>query len=632
MNKHSTLSIVTIGHVDHGKSTLIGRLLHDTNALPDGKVAELTAACTRRGVPFEWSFVLDAFQAERDQAVTIDTTRLYFSSAHRPYVLIDAPGHREFLKNMMSGAAAADAAVLVIDAAEGMQEQTRRHAFLLSLLGIHQVVVAVNKMDRVGFDAAVFAQRAAEATSYLSSLRIVPAACVPVCASGGDMLSARGDHMPWYTGPTLLAALDALSPPASDDTAPMRFPVQDVYRIGDTRVLVGRVETGAISVGDVLTFSPTNEQSEVVAIRVWPDSDTPATVHAGDAAGIVLKDRIFVERGHIGAHERSLPVMTGTVPIHLFWLSSRPLAVGQTYTLRLSTAAHVVTVAAIGSVMETDTLSPVPDAARVEKNMSARVTFRARGLIPADDYADNRRTGRAVIEDGDAIAGGGLITLTGVADQRASRQPKSQNIFAVTHAVTPEMRAQKNHHTGGVFWLTGLSGAGKSTLAMAVERALFDRGISTYVLDGDNVRRGLNADLGFSAADRTENIRRVGEVAALMADAGLVVLSAFISPFTADRDRARQAAGEKFHEIYVKADVATCETRDPKGLYKKARAGAIKDFTGIDSPYEPPALPELIVDTQRHDEAACAEMIISYIEGHVRTDSGAFPPREKDFS
>lgn len=628
----SSLSIVTVGHVDHGKSTLIGRLLHDTNTLPEGKVAELTAACARRGVPFEWSFVLDAFQVERDQAITIDTTRLHFKSARRPYVLIDAPGHREFLKNMMSGAAAADAAVLVIDAAEGMQEQTRRHAYLLSLLGIHQVVVAINKMDRVGFNAAAFAALSDNVRAYLLSLKITPAAIVPACASGGDMLSARGANMPWYTGPTLLESLDALMPASSDDSAPLRFPVQDVYRMDDIRILVGRVETGVVSVGDVLTFSPTNEQSEVVAIRAWPAAQGRNKASAGDAVGLVLKDRIFVERGHVGACADHLPVMTGTVPVNLFWLSSRPLAVGQTYTLRLGTAAHVVNVAAIDHVIETDTLSPVPNAARVEKNMSARVTFRARGIIPVDDYADNRRTGRAVIEDGYDIAGGGLITLDGITDQRATRHPKSQNIFTVTHAVTPEMRAQKNHHTGGVFWLTGLSGAGKSTLAMAVEHALFVRGIQTYVLDGDNVRRGLNADLGFSADDRTENIRRVGEVAALMADAGLVVLTAFISPFTADRDRARQAAGEAFHEIYVKADVATCETRDPKGLYKKARAGAIREFTGIDSPYEPPVVPELIVDTQRHDVAACVEMILSYIEGHVRVNVGAPRAQEKDFS
>lgn len=626
------LSIVTVGHVDHGKSTLIGRLLHDTNALPEGKVAELTAACARRGVPFEWSFVLDAFQAERDQAITIDTTRIHFKSVRRPYVLIDAPGHREFLKNMMSGAAAADAAVLVIDAAEGMQEQTRRHAYLLSLLGIHQVVVVINKMDRAGFDAAAFMALSNDVRAYLSSLKMTPATIVPVCASVGDMLSARGANMPWYTGATLLESLDALMPATSDDSAPLRFPVQDVYRMDETRILVGRVETGVVSVGDVLTFSPTNEQSEIVAIRAWPDVKERNKACAGDAVGIVLKDRIFVERGHVGARADHLPIMTGTVPVNLFWLSSRPLAVGQTYTLRLGTAAHVVSVAAIDHVIETDTLTRVPNAVSVEKNMSARVSFRARGIVPVDDYTDNRRMGRAVIEDGYDIAGGGLIVLDGITDQRTVRHPKSQNIFTVTHAVTPEMRAQKNHHTGGVFWLTGLSGAGKSTLAMAVEHALFDRGIQTYVLDGDNVRRGLNADLGFSADDRTENIRRVGEVAALMADAGLVVLTAFISPFTADRDRARQAAGEKFHEIYVKADVATCETRDPKGLYKKARAGAIREFTGIDSPYEPPVVPELIVDTQTHDVTACVEMILSYIDGHVRVSGDVASTTEKDFS
>ncbi|OUT90673.1 MAG: adenylyl-sulfate kinase [Micavibrio sp. TMED27] len=623
------LRVVIVGHVDHGKSTLIGRLLYDTNSLPAGKYEELQDICKRRGTDaLEWSFVLDAFQAERDQAITIDTTQIWFSTEARDYVIIDAPGHREFLKNMISGAAQADAAILVVDATEGVREQTKRHAYMLSLLGMRQIAVVVNKMDMVDHCTERFEQVSKEVDTYLKSIGLQANYIVPISAREGDMIASRGESLGWYNGKSLVETLDCFeyeSPPLS---RALRFPVQDVYRFGEERILVGRVETGMIRKGDTVLFSPTNETAKVTAIKVWPDDETKVEAGAGECIGITLDERIFVERGHTGSHEENPPMLSNVFRANLFWLSKNPLKVGNTYKVRYGTNEATVTVQSIDRVIDTDNLAQEEAALEVGKNAVAEVTLRAKDMLALDPYSDNQKLGRMVIYDGYDIAGGGSINMDGYADQRLSA-PKSQNIYKVDSLITDETRTQLKGHGGGVFWFTGLSGAGKSTLAMAVEKALFEKGYHTYVLDGDNVRHGLNADLGFSPEDRAENIRRVGEVAALMADAGLIVISAFISPYREDRNRARQAAGEKFSEIYVEADLNTCESRDPKGLYKKARAGDIKEFTGIDSPYEAPDNPELVVNTQQHDVDTCVEQVLSYVEGLVALSQSSNSKKEK---
>ncbi len=616
-----TLRVVIVGHVDHGKSTLIGRLLHDTDSLPDGKMEEIEASCKARGVPFEWSFVLDAFQAERDQAVTIDTTQIRFQSEMRDCVIIDAPGHREFLKNMISGAAEADAAILVVDAAEGVQEQTRRHAYLLKMLGIEQIAVVINKIDKTNYSSENFDAVSKDVKDYLASIGLHASFVVPISAREGDMIARGSDKMDWYTGRNLIGVLDSFDPKAADMAAPLRFAVQDVYRFEEKRILVGRIETGSLKVGDTLFFSPTNEQAKVTSIESWPESEAPQEVRAGESVGVTLDQKIFVERGHIGSHTQNLPMLSNVFKAGLFWLSNKALSVGNSYTARIGTMVTKVTVQSIERVIDTESLAS-EEAAQVERNRMCEVTLRARQMIPIDPYMENARMGRVVLYDKDSLVGGGMISMQGCQDQRVSLTPKSENIFSVNYLVTQKMRQERYGHSGAVFWFTGLSGAGKSTLAMAVEKDLFERGYNTYVLDGDNVRHGLNSDLGFSAEDRTENIRRVGEVAALQADSGLVVLTAFISPFQVDRDRARGAAPERFHEIYIKADLETCESRDIKGLYKKARAGQIKDFTGIDSPYEAPDNPDLVVDTQNHDIETCVQQIVSYIEDHVSAGKG----------
>ena len=612
------LGVVIVGHVDHGKSTLIGRLLYDTGSLPEGKLEEIEAVCERRGSEMEWSFVLDAFQAERDQAVTIDTTQIYFSTAERNYVIIDAPGHREFLKNMISGAAQADAAMLVVDAGEGVQEQTKRHAYMLHLLGMQQVSVVINKMDKVKYDPEVFEKVSRESTRYLKSLGLQPAHIIPISAREGDMLVTRGNNMDWYKGKTLTQALDAFEISSPPVARALRFPVQDVYRYDEKRILVGRIETGILRQGDTLFFSPTNEKAVVTSLENWPDKDSKLQASAGESVGVTLDDRIFVERGHVGSHEENLPMLSNVFRVNIFWLSHNPLKVGNTYRVRYGTSEATVTVQSIDVLIDTGDLEKHQGAVEVQRNAVAEVTLRSRELLPIDSYDDNLKLGRIVVYEGYDVVGGGLINMDGYPDQRQSTEPKSKNIYKVRHSVTPDMRAKRFGHYGGVFWFTGLSGSGKSTLAVAVEKEIFECGMNAYVLDGDNVRHGLNSDLGFSPEDRTENIRRIGEVAALQANSGVVILSAFISPYQADRDKARAAAPQAFHEIHIKADLETCENRDPKGLYKKARGGKIKEFTGIDSPYEPPINPDLVVDTQVNDIDTCVKQIVGYIEANIK--------------
>ncbi len=615
--------VVIVGHVDHGKSTLIGRLLYDTKSLPEGKYEELQEICKNRGTDaLEWSFVLDAFQAERDQAITIDTTQIWFSTEERDYVIIDAPGHREFLKNMVSGAAAADAAILVVDATEGVREQTKRHAYLLSLLGLRQVGVVINKMDMVEHSSETYANVSKEVDDYLQSIGLSANYIVPISAREGDMISDRGDKMEWYKGKSLVEVLDAFeydSPPLS---RALRFPVQDVYRFGEERILVGRVESGSLNKGDKILFSPTNEEAEITSIKTFPEDPAKVTASAGEVTGITLDERIFVERGHIGSHTKNPPMLSNVFRSNIFWLAAKPLKVGNTYKVRYATVEATVTVQSIDLVIDTDDLGQNEKAGEVGKNAVAEVTFRSQDMLPIDPYADNQKTGRLVIYEDYDIAGGGAINMDGYPDQRLTSQPKSENIYEVDYLANENRRELKGHN-GGIFWFTGLSGAGKSTLAVAVEKALFERGLHTYVLDGDNVRHGLNNDLGFSPEDRTENIRRIGEVAALMADAGLIVISAFISPYQEDRNRARICAPDAFNEIYVSADLETCEGRDPKGLYKKARAGEIPEFTGIDSPYEAPTNPEMVVDTQNNDIQTCVEQVVKYVEERVALKSKA---------
>lgn len=607
------LRIVIVGHVDHGKSTLIGRLLHDTGSLPTGKLEELKQVSARRGVPIEWSFVLDAFQAERDQAITIDTTQIWFKTAKRDYVIIDAPGHREFLKNMVSGASSADAAILVIDAAEGVRETTRRHGYLLHILGIRQVAVAINKMDAVDFSESRFDEVSATAVQYLKEIGITPLAVVPISGRDGDNIASSSARSPWYKDAPILGVLETFEALGADRDLPLRMPVQDVYKFDQRRIVAGRIESGTLRVGDTLLFSPSNKTAKVHSIEAWHVASAPEQASAGESVGITLDEQIFVERGEVASHAKNPPVLSSVFRATLFWLGHEPLVLNKTYKLKLSTQEVRVTAQAIDRVIDTNTLAGGP-ADAVERHSVAEVTLRSRRILALDEFRAVPRCGRFVLIDGYETVGGGIISMDGFADQREALTVKSKNLTAVEHRISASARNERNGHRGGVLWFTGLSGAGKSTLAMEVEQQLFRKGYHVYVLDGDNVRGGLNANLGFSPEDRTENIRRVGEVAALFADAGILCITAFISPYQADRAMARRAAGASFAEIFVDANLATCEERDPKGLYRKARAGQISDFTGVSAPYEAPLAPELTVKTDEDSVESCVQRIVEFVE------------------
>lgn len=532
------MKIVIVGHVDHGKSTLIGRLFYDTDSLPTGKYEQIKASCDKRGMPFEYSFLLDALQAERDQGITIDTTQLWFKTEKRNYVIIDAPGHKEFLKNMISGAAQSEAAVLVIDAKEGVKEQSKRHGYLLSLLGVPQITVAVNKMDLVGYDEKVFKQIEKEYRSYLKDIGVEPTFIIPISGREGDNVTQKSANMKWYKGPTVLEALDEFKLAKSLESQPLRIPVQDVYKFDERRIIAGRIESGKINVGDDIVFSPSNRVVKVTSIETWPESKKDSAT-SGESVGITLSEQIFAERGQVVSHLKDAPVLTNIFRGKIFWLGDNPIVEGNKYLIKINTSEYQAEVKKIEKVVDTSDLNISGEAKHVLKNSVAEVVFRIRGLATLDAYSDNSKTGRFVIVENYRTVGGGIIDLKDFADQRTKTQPKGKNLYPVESKIDAKRRAVSNGHKGGVLWFSGLSGSGKTTLAYALQSKLFEKGYQVYVLDGDNIRTGLNRDLGFDPKDRSENIRRVGEVASLFAQAGVICITAFISPYKADRDKAR---------------------------------------------------------------------------------------------
>jgi bifunctional enzyme CysN/CysC len=608
------LKIVIVGHVDHGKSTFVGRLLHDTGSLPEGKLEQLEAVAKRRGVPFEWANLMDALQAERDQNITIDTTQIWFQTRKRQYVIIDAPGHKEFLKNMVTGAAHAEAALLVIDAAEGVQEQSRRHGYLLHLLGIRQIAILVNKMDLANYSHERFREIESSFRAFLQTVGVTPTCFIPIAARHGDNIAARSAAMPWWQGPTVLETLDQFEPAQPPTGQPLRLPIQDVYRFDDRRILAGRIESGILKIGDRLVFSPTNKVSTVKTIERW-NAPASSQAQAGESIGVTLTEQVFVERGAVAALETDPPYELSRFKARLFWLGRAPMVREKAYKLKLATQEAECQIEAIERVIDSSNLETLERAEpQVGRNEVAELSLRTKRPVAFDTHAEIIATGRFVIVDGLEVAGGGIIIADNYPRRSADSLQKSHNIYWSHGKVTALQRALRNGHPGRVVWLTGLSASGKSTISAELERELFNLGRHVYVLDGDNVRHGLGSDLGFSARDRKENIRRVGEAAKLFADAGVLCVTAFISPYREDRDMVRQLLPPgTFIEVYVNAPVEICEQRDPKGLYAKARANLIKDFTGISAPYEPPLHPEIELHTDQLTVAESVARIVEYL-------------------
>ena len=615
------LKIVIVGHVDHGKSTFVGRLFHDTGSLPEGKLEQLQRIAERRGVPFEWANLMDALQSERDQNITIDTAQIWFHTAKRQYVIIDAPGHKEFLKNMVTGAANAEAALLLIDANEGVQEQSRRHGYLLNLLGIRQIAVLVNKMDLQNYSQERYDEIEREYRKFLASVGVEPKQFVPIAAKHGDNIAAKSANMPWWNGPTVLEVLDGFNVAHPPSDQPLRFPIQDVYRFDERRILAGRVESGTLKVGDRLLFSPGNKTSTVKTIERWnaPSRDVAT---AGESIGITLTEQIFVERGSIVSLETDAPYDLTRFKARVFWLGRAPFRKAKLYKLKLTTTEVDCEIDSIERVIDSSTLETVSRKERelfIGRNEVAELTLKTRRPVSFDAHSEIVPTGRFVIVDGFEVAGGGIVAADSYPKRTPDSFQRSDNIFWSQGKVTALQRERRNGHPGLVVWLTGLSGSGKSSIATELERELFNLGKQAYVLDGDNIRHGLCSDLAFTPQDRRENIRRVGEVAKLFAEAGIICITAFISPYRSDRDLVRHMVLDgSFVEVFVDAPLEICEQRDPKGLYAKARANEIKEFTGISAPYEAPEKPELHLHTDEITISEAVAQILDFL--HVKAE------------
>lgn len=616
------MRIVVIGHVDHGKSTLIGRLFHDLGKMPEGRMAQLTAVAARRGVAFEFANLTDGLQAERDQNVTIDTTQVRLRHDGRELIFIDAPGHREFIRNMVTGASRADAALMVVDVNDGVSEQTRRHALLLTLLGVTDVVVVINKLDACADAAARFAQVAAELAAVLTSIGIEPAAVLPAAAALGWNVAERAEPLAWFGGPTVIEALLALTPQATEATDRVAFVVQDVYRRNAQRVLVGRLESGSMKSGDAVDVLPSGTRATVDIFG----GDAGSRIEAGDVAAVTVREPLFVSRGDVLSSAAHPLAVVSTLHARVFWLNRTPMRLNSRYDIRVGTQRTDAELTRILRVIDASALVERETRTEVPAHDVADVELKLTHPLVVDPTAEVLPLARFVIVDrapGPDIVGGGVVLPSTPAITRGTTPTRSTR-------VRPEERMQRAGHRGAVVWLTGLSGAGKSTLAESLERVLFDRGMQVVVLDGDHLRFGLNADLGFAPNDRRENIRRAAEVARLFAATGAVVITAFISPYRADRDRAREIVEGRadrsselpptpFIEVFVDAELATCEARDPKGLYRRARAGEIAEFTGVSAPYESPAHAELTIRTGESSVETCVAALLDTVLRAVKT-------------
>ena len=603
------LRFLTCGSVDDGKSTLIGRLLYESGLIPEDQlraVEQDSRSQDTTGDEIDLALLLDGLEAEREQGITIDVAYRFFSTPRRSFIVADTPGHEQYTRNMACGAADTDLALLLVDARKGIVEQTRRHAVICSLLGIRHFVLAVNKLDLVDFDRAVFDAIAGEFARFVTGLGELAVTAIPISARFGDNVTTRSARTPWYSGPALVEFLETVAVEEDHWGKPFRFGVQWVNRPSlDFRGFSGTVLSGTVRPGDPVVV-PRSGQASRVARIVTADGDLEQA-EAGDAVTLTLADEIDVSRGDLLAHPTERPVVADQFAAHLIWLSGEPLLPGRSYLMRIGNQWLPATVTELKYRLELGVLGheAAKSLALNEIGFCSLSTARAATF---DAYADNRATGGFILVDrftNETIAAGTIS----FALRRAT------NIHHEDLLVDKAARARLGHQKPAVLWFTGLSGAGKSTIAKLLEQQLHLRGRHTYMLDGDNVRQGLNRDLGFTEADRVENIRRVGEVAKLMVDAGLIVLCAFISPFRAERQMVRELMGEdEFVEIFVDTPLEECIERDPKGLYAKARTGAIKNFTGIDSPYEPPEHPEFCLRTTGESPQQIAQNLLHELE------------------
>ncbi|WP_308908986.1 sulfate adenylyltransferase subunit CysN [Pseudokordiimonas caeni] len=607
----SLLRFITCGSVDDGKSTLIGRLLYDSKMIFEDQLAALESDSKKMGTQgqeIDFALLVDGLAAEREQGITIDVAYRFFSTDKRKFIVADTPGHEQYTRNMATGASTADLAILLIDARRGVLTQTRRHSFIASLLGIKHVVLAINKMDLMDYSEYVFRDIEAEYRTFAAELGALNITAIPMSALKGDNILTPSPEMPWYNGPTLMHHLETVQVEDARQSGPFRMPVQWVNRPNlDFRGFSGTIAGGTVKPGDRVKILPSAVETTIKSIVVH-GGDLDEAV-AGEAVTLTLTDEVDASRGDVIVGKDHPAEVTDQIEAKIIWMSDEPMLPGRPYLIKTANRTLPGQISDLKYKVNVNTLEHTA-AKKLDLNEIGVCNVSLSDRIAFDPYAQNRDMGAFIIIDRltNNTVGVGMIDF---ALRRAS------NIHWQALDVNKDARAEMKHQRPAVLWFTGLSGSGKSTIANIVEKRLFARGRHTYILDGDNIRHGLNKDLGFTDADRVENIRRIGEVARLMVDAGLVVLTSFISPFRAERRMVRElVAGGEFVEVFVDTPIEVCAERDPKGLYKKAKAGEIKNFTGFDSPYEAPEVPEIHVKTAEKSAEACADQIIAYLEAN----------------
>lgn len=606
--KKTLLRFMTCGSVDDGKSTLIGRLLYESKLVFADQLLAIEADSLRKNMQageLDLSLLVDGLAAEREQGITIDVAYRFFSTEQRKFIVADTPGHEQYTRNMVTAASNSDLAIVLVDARKGVLTQTRRHSYLVALLGIRKVVLAVNKMDAVGFDQTIFAQIEREYRAFAGQVGLTEIVAIPLSALKGDNVTERSKNTPYYHGPALMQYLQTVEVQQELGALPFRMPVQWVSRPNqDFRGFAGLIASGTIKCGDAIRIAPSGILSQVEKIVTYDGELTEAC--AGQSVTLTLAQEVDVSRGDLLVAADAPPTVADQLQATLIWMHEEPMLPGRSYLCKLGARTVAASITALKHKINVNTLEHLA-AATLGLNEIGVCNLGLDRAVAFDPYLENRDTGGFVLIDRmtNNTVGAGLIHF-------ALR--RADNIYWHALEVNKQSRAAHKRQTPRVLWFTGLSGAGKSTIANLVEKRLHSLGMHTYLLDGDNVRHGLNRDLGFSDADRVENIRRIAEVSRLMVDAGLIVLVAFISPFRAERAMARSLfdSGE-FVEIFVDTPLAEAERRDPKGLYKKARAQKLKNFTGIDSPYQAPESPELRIDTTSLSAEEAAQRIVSYL-------------------
>lgn len=600
----STLRFITCGSVDDGKSTLIGRLLFESKAIFDDQLASIEADSRQygtQGEKIDLALLVDGLQAEREQGITIDVAYRFFATNKRRFMVADTPGHEQYTRNMATGASTADVAVILIDARKGVLTQTRRHSRIVSMMGIRDIVLAINKMDLIGFNQTEFDKIVADFRAFVSDFQFSTVTAIPLSGLDGDNVLHRSARMPWYDGPSLMDFLDTVQ--VSDDAVgrPFRLPIQWVNRPNlDFRGFCGRIASGRVQPGDVITVLPSGAQSRVKSV-LSGFSDAEAAV-AGDSVTLTLDDEVDISRGDVIVANAYRPEVADQFEARLLWMNEHPMAPGRQYFLKLGTREVSATITEIKYREDVNTGARLA-AKTLDLNAIATVNLSTSAPLVFDTYRDDKGLGCFILIDKLTCktVGAGMI-------QFALR--RARNIHWQELEISKELRAELKYQIPKCIWFTGLSGSGKSTIANLLEKRLYAQGKHTYLLDGDNIRHGLNRDLGFIEADRVENIRRVAEVAKLMVDAGLIVLVSFISPYRNERQMARELFGpDEFVEVFVDTPIEECEKRDVKGLYAKARTGQLKNFTGIDSPYEAPEKPEIHLKTIECSVNECVEDI-----------------------